>query len=68
MTACGEDGVVAGLNSWAYHLVSGSEEHLRSVLKCFDLKRLTTQVRTTLLEILERNFPYVDDFLSGIHK
>lgn len=29
----------------------GSDEHLRAVLECFDLKRLTTQVGTTLLEI-----------------
>lgn len=60
--------VVARYLAERHHLVSGSEEHLRSVLECFDLKRLTTQVRTTLLEILERNFPYVDEFLSGIHK
>jgi very-short-patch-repair endonuclease len=30
----------------------GSNEHLRAILECFDLKRLTTQVETTLLEIL----------------
>ena len=46
----------------------GSEAHLRAVLECFDLKRLTTQVDTTLKEILERSFPYVDDFLSSMHK
>jgi hypothetical protein len=32
----------------------GSDEHLRAILECFDLKRLTTQVGTTLLEILDR--------------
>jgi hypothetical protein len=32
----------------------GSDEHLRAILELFDLKRLTTQVRTRLLEILER--------------
>ena len=47
---------------------SGSDEHLRAVLECFDLKRLTTQVGTTLLEVLERSFPYVDEFLRGIRK
>jgi len=47
---------------------SGSEEHLRAVLECLDLKRLTTQVGTTFREILERSFPYVDEFLSGMHK
>ena len=48
--------------------LSGSDEHLRAVLECFDLKRLTTQVGTTLLEVLERSFPYVDEYLSGMHK
>jgi len=47
---------------------SGSDEHLRAVLECFDLKRLTTQVGTTLLEILEKRFPYVDEFINGIPK
>ncbi|MEQ1897626.1 MAG: AAA domain-containing protein [Vicinamibacterales bacterium] len=47
---------------------SGSDEHLRAVLECFDLKRLTTQVGTTLLEVIERSFPYVDEFLNGIRK
>ena len=46
----------------------GSDEHLRAVLECFDLKRLTTQVGTMLLEILERRFPYVDEFLNRIPK
>jgi very-short-patch-repair endonuclease len=47
---------------------SGSDEHLRAVLEYFDLKRLTTQVGTTLLEILERRFPYVDEFINKIPK
>jgi very-short-patch-repair endonuclease len=32
----------------------GSAEHLRAILEYFNLKRLTTQVGTTLLEILDR--------------
>ena len=47
---------------------SGSDEHLRAVLEYFDLKRLTTQVGTTLLEILDKRFPYVDEFLKRIPK
>lgn len=47
---------------------SGSDEHLRAVLEHFDLKRLTTQVGTTLLDILERRFPYVDEFINRIPK
>jgi very-short-patch-repair endonuclease len=31
----------------------GSDEHLRAILEAFDLKRLTTQVGTALLEILD---------------
>ena len=45
---------------------AGSDEHLRAVLETFDLKRLTAQVGTTLLEILERQFQYVDVFINGI--
>jgi very-short-patch-repair endonuclease len=41
----------------------GSDEHLRAILECFDLKRLTTSVGTTLLEVLETKIAYVDDFL-----
>ena len=47
---------------------NGSDEHLRAVLECFDLKRLTTQVGTTLLEIMERKFPYVEEFLSEMRQ
>lgn len=46
----------------------GSDEHLRAVLEFFNLKRLTTYVGTTLLEILERSFPYVDEFLGSLDK
>jgi hypothetical protein len=35
------------------NLKAGSDEHLRAVLECFDLKRLTAQTSTTLLAILE---------------
>jgi very-short-patch-repair endonuclease len=40
--------------SEARHVTCGSDEHLRAILECFDLKRLTTQVGTTLLEIVNR--------------
>ncbi len=33
----------------------GIDEHLRAILELFDLKRLTTQVGTRMLEILERS-------------
>ena len=39
----------------------GSDEHLRAVLKEFDLRRLTTRVGTTLLDVLERRYPHVDE-------
>ncbi len=42
---------------------AGSEEHLRAMLECFDLKRLTDQVGLVLLEILDKKLPYVDDLL-----
>jgi hypothetical protein len=32
------------------------------------MPKVTTQVGTTLLEILERRFPYVDEFLNRIPK
>lgn len=35
------------------HLEPGSDEHLRAILECFDLKRLTTQTGTTILEPLD---------------
>jgi hypothetical protein len=51
-----------------HSVARGSDEHLRAVLELFDLKRLTTQVGTTFREILERSFPYVDEFLSSMQK
>ena len=39
----------------------GSDEHLRAVLKEFDLKRLTTRIGTTLLDVLDRRYPHVDE-------
>jgi very-short-patch-repair endonuclease len=44
---------------------SGSDAHLRAVLECFDLKRLTLQVGTRLLDVIGRRYPYVDDILTG---
>jgi very-short-patch-repair endonuclease len=41
----------------------GSEEHLRATLEAFDLKRLTTQVGSTLRDILAKRFPYLDELL-----
>jgi hypothetical protein len=49
-------------------LVPDSEEHLRAVLECMDLKRLTMQVGTMFRDSLKRNFPYVDNFLSDMNK
>jgi len=46
----------------------GSDEHLRAILKCYDLKQVTTPIRATLLEILKREFSYVDEFLSSMDK
>ena len=43
----------------------GSEPHLRDVLDLFDLKRLTAQVKSILLDALDRRYPYVDDVLSS---
>ena len=47
-------------------LESGSDEHLRAILDCYDLKRLTTQVGTTVLEILEKDFPYIADAIATL--
>lgn len=56
--------VTANFLAQRHGFVSGSDEHLRTVLEIFDLKRLTTQVGTTLLEILELRFPYVDELIN----
>ena len=42
-----------------------SDEHLRAILEAFDLKRLTTQVGTNLLEILGSKIDYVDEWLAA---
>lgn len=44
---------------------SGSDAHLRAVLEFFDLKRLTVQVGTRLLDVLDRQYVYVDEILGG---
>jgi very-short-patch-repair endonuclease len=44
---------------------SASDVHLRAVLEFFDLKRLTVQVGTRLLDVLDRSYPYVDAALDG---
>jgi hypothetical protein len=51
-----------------HNLTSGSDEHLRAVLECFDLSRLTAQIGTTLREILGKRYPYVEDLLSDTHE
>lgn len=45
-------------------LEHGSDEHLRAVLKAFDLRRFTKGIRTTLLNVLERRYPYVEASLE----
>ena len=42
----------------------GSEAHLRAVIEFFDLKRLTVQVNTRLLDVLTRSYPYVDQLIG----
>ncbi len=44
----------------AEELDFGSEEHFRAVLAEFGLRRLTKQVRKTLLDVLARPYAYVD--------
>lgn len=46
----------------------GSDDHLRAILDIYDLKRLTTQVGTSLLEIVEKHFAYVDEHLTIIRR
>jgi very-short-patch-repair endonuclease/phosphopantetheinyl transferase (holo-ACP synthase) len=58
--------VVARYLAKRYGFASGSDEHLRAILERFDLKKLTTQAETILLKILEKKFPYVDEFISKI--
>jgi hypothetical protein len=47
------------------HVQWGSDEHLRAILDVFDLKRLTIQVGTTLLEILEGEGKRSDELFPG---
>lgn len=60
--------VVAMYLAERHDLAFGSDEHLRAILECFDLKRLTTQAGTRLLEILDKKFPYVHEFLRERRK
>jgi very-short-patch-repair endonuclease len=46
------------------HVEPGTDEHLRSVLEHFDLRRLTTQVGTTILEILDKKSNCVTDLFE----
>ncbi len=59
--------VVANYLAELHNFEPGSDEHLRAVLECFYLKRLTTQVGTTLLEILDKEYPYVANFQHGLY-
>ena len=44
----------------------GSDPHLRAILEYFGLKRLTAQVGTTLLEIMDREYSYVDELIERV--
>jgi len=46
----------------------GSDVHLRAVLDFFDLKRLTVQVGTAILDVLDRRYPYVDEIIGSDSK
>jgi hypothetical protein len=48
------------------HIGWGSDEHLRAILEAFDLKRLTTQVGTALLEILGEERRPARDLSPGL--
>ena len=43
--------------------LKGSDEHLHAILEMFDLKRLTTQTGAKLLEIIDMEFDYANDWL-----
>ncbi len=45
-------------------LERGSDKHIRAVLKAFDVRRLTTRIGSTLLDVLERPYPYVEASLE----
>jgi hypothetical protein len=46
------------------HVTAGTDEHLRLVLDHFDLRRLTTQVGTAILEILDKKSNSVTDLFE----
>lgn len=43
----------------------GSDAHLRAILDSFELKRLTVQAGTRMLEALDSEFAYVDELVGG---
>jgi len=43
---------------------TGSDEHMRGILEFYDLKRLTTPVGNTMLKIIQRSIPYVDEYMK----
>jgi hypothetical protein len=51
--------VVSHLTIKKLPIQKGSDEHLHAILEMFDLKRLTSQTSTRLLEIIEKEFDYV---------
>ena len=50
------------------HLEAGTDAHLRSVLEHFDLRRLTTQVGTTILDVLDKKPNDEIDYSNGEKK
>lgn len=44
-----------------HSLVKGSDEHLRMILEFFDLRRLTAQVGSWVLQCIEREYRYGED-------
>jgi hypothetical protein len=60
--------VVARYMAEQHGYTFGTDEHLRTILDCFELKRLTTQVGTTLLEIFENKLPHVQEYLQRMDK
>ena len=60
--------VVAKYLAMNHSIPEGSDEHLRAILECFNLKRLTTQVSTTLIAILEKRLPHIDEYMNGLRE
>ena len=56
--------LVARMLAKSSDLEPGSDAHLRAILDFFNLKRLTVQVGTALLEILDRRYSYVDEIIG----